>query len=58
MSYQGELEKAIESLTEEELKHALYEICLIANRAEENQEKLIKQDIFKAINQYVLQKEV
>ncbi|GAA0343735.1 hypothetical protein ACFQ4Z_02895 [Oceanobacillus oncorhynchi subsp. oncorhynchi] len=54
MSYQGKLEQAMDELNEEELKRTLIEICLIANRGNDEEKQDITKDILDTINTNIL----
>ncbi|MED1602616.1 hypothetical protein [Alkalihalophilus marmarensis] len=56
MSYQDELEKAINKLTNKEKESFIYEVCLIANRGNPIDKQFIEADIQKTIDLMILKK--
>jgi hypothetical protein len=56
MSYQNELEKAIERMSVEEMKETLYEICLIINRGNEEEKANMLKDIIETVRERIVKR--
>ncbi|MGR6115725.1 hypothetical protein ACTHHL_03925 [Aeribacillus composti] len=54
MSYQDELEKAIEGMSNEEMRQTLYEVCLIINRGNEEEKANMLNDIIETMRERIL----
>jgi hypothetical protein len=56
MSYQGQLEKVIERMSDEEMRQILYEICLIINRGNEEEKANMLKDIIEIVSERILKR--
>jgi hypothetical protein len=56
MSYQDELEKAIEGMSDEEMRQTLYEVCLILNRGREDDKEKMLEDIIETVHERILKR--
>ncbi|GCD83685.1 hypothetical protein PTHTG4_27490 [Parageobacillus thermoglucosidasius] len=56
MSYQEQLEKVIERMSDEEIRQALYEICLIINRGKEEEKANMLKDIIGTVRERILKR--
>ncbi|NUK31033.1 hypothetical protein HT574_13340 [Parageobacillus sp. VR-IP] len=54
MSYQNQLEKAIERMSEGEMRQTLYDICLIINRGNEGEKANMLEDIIETVRERIL----
>jgi hypothetical protein len=56
MSYQDELEKTIEGMSDEEMRQTLYEVCLILNRGREDDKEKVLEDIIETVHERILKR--
>jgi hypothetical protein len=54
MSYQDQLEKAIERMSDEEVRQTLYDICLIINRGNKEEKANMLKDIIETVRERIL----